>query len=145
MGRISEAPDRLSKLVAKLQIYLVGCFGCDLSCLLPFLPCPPNAARHSCDGSGPNRSRLEFGGIGGIIGGERGCGVIPLHYFDITGDSPAFYRVRVDDPKLDRLVKLTNIRRAGAWGWTGLASDDAPLLLRDVGSEEIYALDWQVP
>jgi hypothetical protein len=66
-------------------------------------------------------------------------------HFDITGDSPAFYRVRVNDPKLDRLVKLTNIRRAGAWGWIGLAPEDAPLLLRDVGSEEIYALDRQAP
>jgi eukaryotic-like serine/threonine-protein kinase len=66
-------------------------------------------------------------------------------YFDSAGDSPAFYRVRVSDRKLEQLVSLTNIRRAGAYGWTGLALDDSPLLLRDVGREEIYALDWLSP
>jgi eukaryotic-like serine/threonine-protein kinase len=66
-------------------------------------------------------------------------------YFDSVGDSPAFYRVRVSDRKLDRLVSLTNIRRVGTYQWTGLAPDDSPLLLRDVGREEIYALDWQAP
>jgi hypothetical protein len=30
-------------------------------------------------------------------------------------------------------------------GWTGLTPDDSPLLLRNVGSEEIYALDWEAP
>jgi serine/threonine protein kinase/Tol biopolymer transport system component len=66
-------------------------------------------------------------------------------YFDSGGDSPAFYRVRVSDQKLEQLVRLTNIRRAGNDGWTGLALDDSPLLLRDVGTEEIYALDWLSP
>jgi len=33
-------------------------------------------------------------------------------YFDITDNSLAFYRVGVNDPKLDRLVRLTNIRRS---------------------------------
>jgi hypothetical protein len=26
-----------------------------------------------------------------------------------------------------------------------MAPDDSPLLLRDTGTQEIYALDWQVP
>jgi hypothetical protein len=29
--------------------------------------------------------------------------------------------------------------------WTGLAGDDSPLVLRDTGIEEIYALDWEAP
>ena len=29
--------------------------------------------------------------------------------------------------------------------WTGLAGDDSPLVLRDTGSEEIYALNWEAP
>ena len=28
---------------------------------------------------------------------------------------------------------------------TGLAGDDSPLVLRDTGTEEIYALDWEAP
>jgi hypothetical protein len=41
---------------------------------------------------------------------------------------------------------LKNFRQAGASGsWLGLAPDDSPLLLRDTGTEEIYALDWEAP
>ena len=29
--------------------------------------------------------------------------------------------------------------------WCGLGPDDSPLILRDVGSQEIYALDLQLP
>ncbi len=29
--------------------------------------------------------------------------------------------------------------------WSGLALDDSPVVLRDVGSREIYALDLQLP
>ena len=67
-------------------------------------------------------------------------------YFDCAaGNDPAFYRVRISDHKLERLASLKNVRRAGLFGWTGLAPDDSPLLLRDVGTEEIYALDWHAP
>ncbi len=66
-------------------------------------------------------------------------------YFDIGGDTPAFYRVRISDRKLEPLVSLKNLRRAGPDEWTGLAPGDSPLLLRDVGTEEIYALDWEAP
>jgi Tol biopolymer transport system component/DNA-binding winged helix-turn-helix (wHTH) protein len=69
-------------------------------------------------------------------------------YFDTTlTDDPAFFRLRISDGKVERLVSLKGLRRF--WGnfasWTGLAPDDSPLLVRDVGSEEIYALDWQLP
>ena len=66
-------------------------------------------------------------------------------YFDSAGTDTAFYRVRVSDRKFERLVSLKNVRRTGTYQWTGLAPDDSPLLLRDVGTEEIYALDWQAP
>ncbi len=36
--------------------------------VLQFLPRPPNSESHTRDGSGPHRSRLEFGGIGRIVG-----------------------------------------------------------------------------
>ena len=67
-------------------------------------------------------------------------------YFDtILNDDPAFFRVRISDHKLERLVSLKGQRRY--WGrfgqWTGLAPDDALLLVRDIGNQEIYAIDWQ--
>jgi len=66
-------------------------------------------------------------------------------YFDSQGEARAFYRVRISDHKLERLVSLKNLRLAGALSWTGLAQDDSPLVLRDVGTQEIYALDWEAP
>jgi Tol biopolymer transport system component len=69
-------------------------------------------------------------------------------YFDTTlTDDTAFYRIRISDRKLERLLSLKSVRRL--WGplgeWTGLAPDDSPLLVRDTSSQEIYALDFQVP
>jgi hypothetical protein len=53
-------------------------------------------------------------------------------------------RVRIRDRKLERMADLKNFRQAGFWNvWLGMAPDDSPLLLRDTGTQEIYALDWQ--
>ena len=60
---------------------------------------------------------------------------------------PAVYRLRISDRKLE-LVTSLNRERLGwsiAGKWMGLAGDDSPLVLRDTGSEEIYALDWKAP
>jgi Tol biopolymer transport system component len=55
-------------------------------------------------------------------------------------------RVRLRDRKLERVTDLRNFRQTGNYGyWLGLAPNDSPLLLRDVGTQEIYALDWQAP
>jgi hypothetical protein len=42
----------------------------------------------------------------------------------------------------DRIVDLKEFRNMGwyAGGWLGLDPTDAPLLLRDTGTDEIYAL-----
>jgi Tol biopolymer transport system component len=66
-------------------------------------------------------------------------------YFDsIFSEDPAFYRIRISDHKLERLVGLSGIRRF--WGtlgeWAGLAPDDSPLITRDASNEEVYAVEW---
>ena len=60
-------------------------------------------------------------------------------------ENAAFFRVRISDGKLERLFSLNGMRRfwADLGSWTGLAPDDSPLLIRDVSSQEIYAIDWQ--
>jgi Tol biopolymer transport system component/DNA-binding winged helix-turn-helix (wHTH) protein len=67
-------------------------------------------------------------------------------YFDsIFTEDPAFFRVRISDRRLERLASLKEIHRL--WGpngeWSGLGPDDSLLITRDIGSPEIYALDWQ--
>jgi serine/threonine protein kinase/Tol biopolymer transport system component len=68
-------------------------------------------------------------------------------YFHSFGSDPAFYRVRISDHKLERVLGLKGIRLTiGLAGtWCGLAPDDSLMMLRDVGSQEIYALDLQFP
>ena len=76
---------------------------------------------------------------GATLGGQRGL-----------------YRVRVSDHKMDLVLSLTDVpappgltREAWSranWGsWKGLAPDDSPLMLRDAGTQEIYALDVAFP
>jgi hypothetical protein len=66
-------------------------------------------------------------------------------YFHTYGSDPSLYRVRVSDRKLEKIVSLKGMRLTiGMFGtWCGLALDDSPVVLRDVGSQEIYALDLQ--
>jgi hypothetical protein len=69
-------------------------------------------------------------------------------YFDtFLEKDPAFYRLRIRDRKLERLVSLKDIRRV-LWPsgpWSGLTPDNSPLVLRDIGTQEIYALDADFP
>jgi Tol biopolymer transport system component len=60
---------------------------------------------------------------------------------------PGFFRVRVADGQIERVVSLKNILRfvAQFGEWTGMAPDGSPLVVRDISTQEIYALDWQLP
>jgi hypothetical protein len=61
---------------------------------------------------------------------------------------PAFYRVPITDHKTEKVVSLKGLRRppsSSNGSWTGLAPDDSPLALRDITSQEIYALDVDLP
>jgi len=67
-------------------------------------------------------------------------------YFDTTlTENAGFYRVRISDRKVERLAGLNGIHRL--WedfgSWTGLTPDDSPLLIRDISSQEIYAIELQ--
>ena len=71
-------------------------------------------------------------------------------YFD-TGltPNPGYYRVRITDAKVERLVDLKRIRtfpdQFGPGSWTGLAPNQTPLFVRDISTQEIYALDVEFP
>jgi eukaryotic-like serine/threonine-protein kinase len=56
------------------------------------------------------------------------------------------FRVGISDRKVEQVVGVKGFQLTGYWGlWLGLAPDDSPLLLKDTGSQEIVALDWQAP
>jgi serine/threonine protein kinase len=69
-------------------------------------------------------------------------------YFD-TGlsDNPAVYRVRVADRKVERVADLKGVRRmVFAWiPWSSATPDGAALVVRDISSQEVYALDFEAP
>ena len=68
-------------------------------------------------------------------------------YFRARGRPPWLCRLRIADARLDRIASLESIRRTGVfgWFWVGLTPDGSPLALRDIGAQEIYALDVELP
>ena len=64
-------------------------------------------------------------------------------YFLHEEDHPSVMRVHISDHKVETVADLKHFRQAGYWSvWLGMAPDDSPLLLRDTGTQEVYALDW---
>jgi serine/threonine protein kinase len=65
--------------------------------------------------------------------------------FDVT--TPEFFRVRIADRKREHVANI-NFRRVqdrSIYWWTGLTPDDSPVVLRNESTEEVYALDWELP
>ncbi|HKW98221.1 MAG TPA: protein kinase [Bryobacteraceae bacterium] len=84
-------------------------------------------------------------GAGNIVWSSSGAYIYFLGT-PLSAEAEGIFRVRVTDQKLEEVVGLKHFRQATAWGsWTGLAPDNSPLLVREIGSTEIYALDWEAP
>jgi len=72
-------------------------------------------------------------------------------YFDTLFErNPVYQRVRVLDGRIETIVDMKRIRTfptqfGGLGSWTGLGPGDTPLFVRDTSSQEIYALDLQLP
>jgi serine/threonine protein kinase len=71
-------------------------------------------------------------------------------YFDtLFGKEPGFYRVRLSDPKLEQVVDMKALRtfpgQFGPGSWTGLTPEENPLFVRDISTQEIYALELELP
>jgi serine/threonine protein kinase/Tol biopolymer transport system component len=72
-----------------------------------------------------------------------------IYALDSSGtEGDDIVRVNIADRKLERVINLKDVprRTADVWAqWTGLAADGSPLIMRDRSTQEIYALDLQVP
>jgi DNA-binding winged helix-turn-helix (wHTH) protein/Tol biopolymer transport system component len=63
-------------------------------------------------------------------------------YFTCEGSEAGtdVFRIAVSDGKIERVATFDGINRAASW-LSGLTPDDSPLILRDIGTQEVYALD----
>jgi Tol biopolymer transport system component len=62
-------------------------------------------------------------------------------YFLRPVDDPGVYRIRPSGGEEERIVDLTGFRFIGTYAyWMGLDPEDSPLLLRDTGTDDIFAL-----
>jgi len=69
-------------------------------------------------------------------------------YFDNgLSANPAIYRLRVAGKRVELVASLKDFRRL-QWGhlpWLGVTPDGEPLVNREMGSQEVYALDFEAP
>lgn len=66
-------------------------------------------------------------------------------YFDSPWE-PTIFRYHLKTHTLERYASLKGIRRTGFFGWSlNLAPDDSPVLLREAGIHEVYALQAELP
>jgi DNA-binding winged helix-turn-helix (wHTH) protein/Tol biopolymer transport system component len=64
------------------------------------------------------------------------------------GHPPRILRLRVSDRHVENVADEMNVGRLTTGtltSWLGLAPDDSPLLARDISTQEIYALDVDLP
>jgi len=63
-----------------------------------------------------------------------------------SADKGSLDRIRISDRKVDRVVDLKDFVVTGLGGGSfSLGPDGSPLMLRDRGTQDIYALDWVLP
>jgi eukaryotic-like serine/threonine-protein kinase len=65
-----------------------------------------------------------------------------VYFENIAGEKPGYRRVRVGEHRSEFLVDIQNLHRS--W-WTGITPDNVPLFVRDVSTDEIYALEVELP
>jgi len=70
-----------------------------------------------------------------------------VYFMGYPASGNAIYRVRLSDHKLEEVLSTKNFHQAPftVGGWMGIDPDDAPLLVRDAGTQDIHALTLDLP
>jgi eukaryotic-like serine/threonine-protein kinase len=71
-----------------------------------------------------------------------------LYYDTEFSEHSTFRRVKVGQTHSEPVVDLSTLRRynaAPAYGWSGVAPDGSSLFVRDLSTDEIYALNLELP
>jgi len=69
-------------------------------------------------------------------------------YFETRAtETPGYYRIQVGQTRLELLVDLRDLHQFGSriGPWSGITPDGSPLFVRDLSTDEIYALDLELP
>jgi Tol biopolymer transport system component len=68
-----------------------------------------------------------------------------LYFYDSSGDGSVM-RLRLSDLKLEKAINLKGIALAGYYNvWFAPAPDNSVMMLRNAGTQDVYALDWEEP
>jgi hypothetical protein len=79
--------------------------------------------------------------IQGIRGFSKMVERQPLDLFFFVFDNPGVFRIPVIGGDAERITDLKEVPYTGYYSvWFGLDPTDAPLLLRNIGTSDIYAL-----
>jgi len=65
-----------------------------------------------------------------------------LYFDNLAGDHPGYRRVRLGDSHSEFVADLKDLRRSF---WSGITPDNIPIFSRDISSDEIYALEFELP
>jgi Tol biopolymer transport system component len=72
-----------------------------------------------------------------------------LYFEDLGSDGPEIDRVAMVGAKKERVIALKGVPRVAMNDsgnpWNGVAPDGSPLIMRDVGSRELYSLELELP
>jgi len=68
-----------------------------------------------------------------------------IYFNDASGDGSVM-QFRVSDHKLEKAVSLKSISLVGYYNsWFAVAPDGSVMMLRNAGTQDVYALDWEEP
>jgi Tol biopolymer transport system component len=69
-------------------------------------------------------------------------------YFETRAtDTPGYYRIQLGQTRPELIVDLKDLHQfmSRIGPWSGITPDGAPLFVRDLSTDEIYALDLELP
>jgi Tol biopolymer transport system component len=84
-------------------------------------------------------TELAKGGVGWPSWSKDG-----EYVYLLATEDRAVLKIRASTGQAERVADLKSFRPTGEWGWLlALAPDGSLLLLRDAGTQDVYALDWE--
>lgn len=68
-----------------------------------------------------------------------------IYFHAFMEEGQPIYRVQISDRRLERIVDFRNLQPAEALEYIGLTDKDEPIILSNVWTANVYAVDWDTP